>query len=250
MLTLEMEVVSIWQAPWTLMKVLYLLGRYTPFVDRCIVLVFPLQVVCISFIPDTLNASLLCMRLIYGLLTVIFTLRTWIIWGKRRNIGIGLAIFYMVVWFIVLVPVAIYLRSTTFKASPAPRLLGCTKEGPDMLFSISFTGAIVYDGAMLLLLITRAIISFRSGENSDLLRVIYRDGIVYYIYLFILAVLNLLVFLKLPKDYADLFLSLERVLQSVLACRVVLHIRQQARRIVQPGSYDSSIALIRRERMR
>ncbi|KAF9443037.1 hypothetical protein P691DRAFT_764651 [Macrolepiota fuliginosa MF-IS2] len=66
-----------------------------------------------------------------------------------------------------------------------------------MRLAISFGAAMVYDGTMLLLMIIRAIVVCRSGEESDLTRVIYRDGIIYYVYISTLALLNFIILFKL-----------------------------------------------------
>jgi len=85
-----------------------------------------------------------------------------------------------------------------------------------------------YDACLLILMAIRGVAAFRSGGDSYLMRVVYSDGIIYYIYVFALSLLNVLVIVKLPNEYETLLLMLERVVHSTLACRVVLHIRRQA----------------------
>jgi len=74
----------------------------------------------------------------------------------------------------------------------------------------------------------RCIADLRSGGlDSRFLRVVYADGIVYYIYIFGLSLLNAIIIVKLPSDYQTLLMLWLRVMHSVLGCRVVLHIRHQ-----------------------
>jgi len=76
-------------------------------------------------------------------------------------------------------------------------------------------------------MVIRGISAYRSGGDSQFYRVVYSDGIIYYIYLFGLSLFNTIIILKLPSDYVNLLVMMERVIHSVLACRVVLHIREQ-----------------------
>ncbi|KAF9442950.1 hypothetical protein P691DRAFT_779143, partial [Macrolepiota fuliginosa MF-IS2] len=228
LLTFEMEVSYIWKAPWNVMKILYILSRYTPFVDVTILVFFESGD---GLTVETCRKLYLCAAGMYyvgmGIASLIFTLRTWVVWDRDRNFGISLTVFYSVSWLIILVPFALYLRTMVYTPSPIPRLFGCIPQSPSTLFSVSFAVGVVFDTVMLLLMVIRAFISYRSGTGSDMMRLIYRDGIIYYGCVFILSFLNFFILLKLPKDYADLLLTTERVLHSVMSCRVILHIRQQ-----------------------
>ncbi|KAF9443562.1 hypothetical protein P691DRAFT_778801 [Macrolepiota fuliginosa MF-IS2] len=232
LLTFEMEVSYIWQAPWNMMKVLYLFSRYLAFIDVTVAIIFGFVV---TLPVESCSRIFQCAAVMYcigmGVADIIFTLRTWVVWGRKRHFGIALAIFYVVAWLTFVIPVAFYLKSLFYVTSPLPQLLGCAPQSPSTLFSISFAGAMAFDLVMLILMAIRAMSLFRSG-NSDLIKVILRDGIIYYVYTFIISALNFFVILKLSKDYADLLLTMERVLRSVLSCRVILHIRQQGEHVV------------------
>ncbi|KAF8987646.1 hypothetical protein BDQ17DRAFT_1370875 [Cyathus striatus] len=84
------------------------------------------------------------------------------------------------------------------------------------------------------------------GGQSHLTRVVYRDGAVYYIYIFIFSLANITVGLKLPQ-YAVLLAIPQRAVHSVLACRVVLHVRKQALRDSFEGVHSISLTTIRVE---
>lgn len=65
------------------------------------------------------------------------------------------------------------------------------------------------------------------GGDKALYEVVFRDGILSYIYLFALSTLNVVVVFKLPNSYLNLLASPERVLHCLLSSRVLLHIRAQ-----------------------
>ncbi|KAF9443566.1 hypothetical protein P691DRAFT_778802 [Macrolepiota fuliginosa MF-IS2] len=229
LLTFEMEVSHIWQAPWNRMKVLYILSRYMPFIDVTAATLFMSG----GVLPvETCEKIYQCAGVMFcigdAIADLIFTLRTWVVWGKSKSLGTGLAAFYVVIWVVAIpTPFVLYLRTIVYAPSPAPHILGCLSQSVGLLFSVSFAGSMLFNLVMLLLMIIRAISWYRLGAKSDLTRMIYRDGIIYYVYTFIFSTLNFLVILKFPKDYTDLLFTMDRVLHSVLSCRVVLHIRQQ-----------------------
>ncbi|KAF7761675.1 hypothetical protein Agabi119p4_9667 [Agaricus bisporus var. burnettii] len=64
----------------------------------------------------------------------------------------------------------------------------------------------------------------KAGGDSHLLRTVYGDGVSFYIYLVVLSVINLIVIFRFT-DFVTLLVMLQGTIHSVLACRVVLHIR-------------------------
>jgi len=237
LLTFEMEVSHIWQAPWNVKKVLYILSRYVPFVAIAIaVMIF---FVSGEVVPvKTCRSLFLCAAVLFyigeAIADLIFTLRTWVVCGRNKKLGIGLVVFYVATWCVViLVPFGLYVRSVVYAPSLVPRLVGCTGQGRSTLFSASFAGAMVFNIVMLLLMATRAISSQRLGTSSGLTKVVYHDGIIYYVYAFVFSSLTFFMLLKLPEDYANLLLAIDEALYSVLSCRVILHIRQQRQQVAE-----------------
>ncbi|KIM35818.1 hypothetical protein M413DRAFT_325366 [Hebeloma cylindrosporum] len=68
----------------------------------------------------------------------------------------------------------------------------------------------------------------RDRDNTSLMKVVYRDGVLYYLYLFVLSCINIIIVKTLPEDYQPLLSLVERMLHSILTSRVILHIRAQA----------------------
>ncbi|KAF9443565.1 hypothetical protein P691DRAFT_679289, partial [Macrolepiota fuliginosa MF-IS2] len=231
-LTFEMEVSYIWKAPWNMLKVLYIMSRYMPFIDVTAVVLS----VCSRLL--TCTWGFLHNTGVLG----IFTLRTWAVWDGGKSLGIFLAVLFSTALLTVVVPFGLYLQSITYIASPVPHLFNCILQSPSILFSVSFAGAMVFDLTMLLLMTIRAVSSLRYGEKSDLMTVIYRDGIIYYAYAFGTSRLSRKILLEPPNLSAQsvplsIFFT-ERVLHSVLSCRVVLHIREQNQQVVRVGAYE------------
>ncbi|KAF4597657.1 hypothetical protein EYR40_008121 [Pleurotus pulmonarius] len=92
---------------------------------------------------------------------------------------------------------------------------------------------LVYDTGTMILMAVAGAKSYtqfhgRSGASSALVRTLYRDGIIYYIGLFVLSVANIITVLVLPRSLVNLFTLLQRAVHTVLSSRVILHLREQA----------------------
>ncbi|TFK63372.1 hypothetical protein BDN72DRAFT_323248 [Pluteus cervinus] len=229
LLTLDLEINLLWPSKWTLMKVLYLVQRYLPLIDMGIV-VMSWQFGEITNLP-------LCEVLFRGcgwsilvgmtLSEVILMRRTLAVWGNGTKLRITLFLFL----FFCLTPVYFLLErfheTLTYHSIPIPGL-HCFATGQSHISSLCWAFLTVYDTVLLMLTAIPAFRTYRSGgHQSSLFQVVYRDGVLYYLYLVALSGLNVLWILKLPGGYATLLTSVERVAYSVLTSHVVLHIREQ-----------------------
>ncbi|EEB88986.1 hypothetical protein MPER_12972, partial [Moniliophthora perniciosa FA553] len=57
-----------------------------------------------------------------------------------------------------------------------------------------------------------------------------RIGVIYFVLMFMLSVINILVMTVLPPDYTFILGPFERVLHCILTSRMIIHIRQVASR--------------------
>ncbi|KAF9448156.1 hypothetical protein P691DRAFT_67697 [Macrolepiota fuliginosa MF-IS2] len=227
-LTFDLEFSLVWKAKWNPTKIMYLLARYLPFIDTSLVIYRHLA---FTLSKGTCQRVFECIVFMFGFgmgtVEMIFTLRTWAVWGKSKCLTWGIFSTFAATWAAIFVTLVLYVRSVNQEVSPAPQVIGCTLRISSPVLSVSFILLMAYDAALLIMMLIRGVSAFRSGGDSYLTRVVYSDGIVYYVYVFLLSLLNVLIILKLPDDYETLLLTMERVIHSVLACRVVLHIRQQ-----------------------
>ncbi|KAF9441780.1 hypothetical protein P691DRAFT_765897 [Macrolepiota fuliginosa MF-IS2] len=112
LLTFEMEVIFIWKAKWSLTKWLYVLSRFMPFVDVPLAVVFGLGK---GLTVDRCRAVYTYVNWMFGIgqaiADLIFTLRTWVTWGKTRRMGLCLSVCYIATWVVILTAVGLNLRS-------------------------------------------------------------------------------------------------------------------------------------------
>ncbi|KAF8996815.1 hypothetical protein BDQ17DRAFT_1544610 [Cyathus striatus] len=226
-ITIDSEIKYVWGSHWGLMKILYLLTRYLPFTDTSL-FIFR------HFLPHLSSHN--CLHIFrattwfvmvgLSIAEVIFTLRTWVMCGKKKWLTFSLPVFFVVSWTSNYYLAGKATDTVTFNYQPhMPR--GCLVTGGDMtLIWTNWTLLFVYDFANLALMLIPAIQIFKQKGKSRMTRAIFTDGIIYYIYLFIVSLANLIVVVALSPDYFDIILAIGRIIHSILACRVVLHARE------------------------
>lgn len=85
--------------------------------------------------------------------------------------------------------------------------------------------ALILGFETVILLMTMYRRATRHPHSTPLLRILYRDGIIYFVYTFVISLVNLIIVLvnrRLPTQ-----MNVQYLLHSILATRVVLHIRSQ-----------------------
>ncbi|KAH6909268.1 hypothetical protein BKA70DRAFT_230650 [Coprinopsis sp. MPI-PUGE-AT-0042] len=248
-ITFDQELIAIWTARWTVSKCLYILMKYSAVVQVGIIL-------WVQLIPNdqeracTISFIAIAWLLVFGLGVgeLLLSIRTWAVWKKPRSMGILLGIFWVASWGAICAILVIFLKSVEFKADPNAPFPGCFLHKGDPIFFLDFIILLLYDAVMLVLILIPAYKSYKAGGTSQFVRSVYRDGIVYYVYLFALSLLNIILVLKLSLDLSTLLTQMERVLHSVLTGRVVLNIHAQSRVRENPSLVSSHAAYATNER--
>ncbi|KAJ3567652.1 hypothetical protein NP233_g6223 [Leucocoprinus birnbaumii] len=186
--------------------------------------------------PYRLATSVVSYYISTGLSEILLTLRSWVVLGKSKRLAYRLFGWLAIVWIAVTINGTLYLKNSNRKyldiwfalvghvtleiASLVPPLGGCifTSDATHYLM-ICYAAIFVYDTVILLLLIARGVKLFGSDDDfSQLWWVAYRDA---------LSLTNVVI-MFLNKYDILLLVTLEMAVHSVSACRVVLHIREQA----------------------
>ncbi|TFK70884.1 hypothetical protein BDN72DRAFT_838415 [Pluteus cervinus] len=224
LLTLPQEVSLVWPTPWSFMKIAFLLQRYLPFFDS--ILFFILQ--NMSGVSEAacghhLQAAGIMFTIGTFISETILALRVWSVWGNTRKMAIFLILFYIFIILFALVPMAYVFHTVTIQTLPYPRL-SCIVTGDKYVYSLCWFAFALCNSVMLILMIIPAM----QCRQSCLLKVVYRDGITYYIYMTALSIVNIVIVLAAPEVIGfGLLIALERFLHSLLTSRVVLNIRSQ-----------------------
>ncbi|KAF8995038.1 hypothetical protein BDQ17DRAFT_1038604 [Cyathus striatus] len=75
-----------------------------------------------------------------------------------------------------------------------------------MLISVNLAILLAYDAAITLLTVVPAYRSIRNGVESRIVYIVFKDGVIYYICLFVLTLANMVVVSTLSPDYFNIIL--------------------------------------------
>ncbi|CAL1700259.1 unnamed protein product [Somion occarium] len=227
LLTVDSEVTLMWPSPWSIMKVLFFWTRYLPVLDISLVLFHQLNPT-ISISTCQVTSKTASWFLLIGIIVseMILVIRTWAIWGRSKAIGITLTVCAVLACGSVLYVEKSFLDSLRFFTYPSRATAGCLITTQNSIVAVSFIVVIIFETFLLILTSIKGIQHYRLANNRGLTSVLYRDGILFYVYLFCTSMANFIVILAVPRDLANILVNIQRVLHSCLSARVVLNLRE------------------------
>ncbi|PPR01741.1 hypothetical protein CVT24_001561 [Panaeolus cyanescens] len=234
-LTLDLEIAMVWKSNWNLMKVLFLIQRYLPFIDTVflvLLLKFGLgmdNAIC----KRVYAASGYLMASGTAISELILTLRVWAVWHRDKRLTILLPMVVVGIWVPIMYYMYIFLNSLQFATLPKALLdlhdTQCFIVKADSRFYLVWLLLMIMDAVILFLMMIPGYKAYRAGGDSALYQTVYRDGAIYYLYLFALSTINIVLIRVLPHGYENLLTPIERGVHSMLTSRVLLHIRAHSR---------------------
>ncbi|KAJ8085577.1 hypothetical protein PM082_004395 [Marasmius tenuissimus] len=227
-LTLDLEIEYIWAKKWSLVTVIYLLQRYLPLFDIAGVVLYRefKDDMSLHDCVTSFRIAAWCIPAGIVLSEVLLAVRLWAVWGRKSSVAIGIFVFLLGCWTPCFVLVNRFIDSIQFATPPVPHFRGCFISGGSHSLYLSWVLMVVYDAGTLIMIVIPGISAFRIGGKSDLYKAVYRDGIIYYIFIFFVSLINIIAISTLPSDLVHMLSCLERVLHSVLTSRAILQIRR------------------------
>ncbi|KAH8102206.1 hypothetical protein BXZ70DRAFT_60083 [Cristinia sonorae] len=231
-LTLDDEVRYIWPSKISLVKLLYFATRYLAILDRVAGLYHQFQA-NVSNSQCKMTYIVGSWAVVVGIVIAesILMLRTWVIWGRSTKIALLLIVLFGGAILGVVVIDALFLKTLTFKTFPDPSIPSCVLSGASPTIGATFIILIAVETLVLILTLIKGIERFRvtgTARTRGLIFVLYRDGILFYVYLLGISVLNFILTLNLPYYRTDLLIGIQRVLHGCLSARILLHLREAA----------------------
>ncbi|EJU01848.1 hypothetical protein DACRYDRAFT_116284 [Dacryopinax primogenitus] len=246
-ITLPLEAKYVWPSPWSLGKVLFLLTRYLALIDTSVI------------IPRQLgnNLSTTDCQILYqwstwsmvvgvAIADIILAMRTWAIWSRSRAWGFLLAFAWFSVYSITFGTMGKGMSGLTFGLPPDPALKGCfiIAAGDQGILFIGFVVIMVFDLFTFTVTAIKGIDHIRRGDSA-LVSVLYRDGLLFSAVLCVISVLNIIVLEHLSSDLFDVLVVLFRSVHAILACRIMLHIRDAAGRELDQTTAAMELTAVR-----
>ncbi|EDR07357.1 uncharacterized protein LACBIDRAFT_327790 [Laccaria bicolor S238N-H82] len=209
LLNVNREIQMIWRSPWSYTKVLYFIVRYLPFLAFFLFL-------WIQVIRGVTRAS--C-EWVFPVVVFIMMIRTWAVWHRDKRVGILFAALCCLYVGLATVGNVRFIRSLVLAEPPIPGFRGC--------FVTAAENSLTNDYIMLVVME-----SPQTGSVNRLTAIIYRDGILFYLYLlvrsFFSTLFNGVMTLRPQLDLHVAFVPHCMALYSGLTSRVVLNIREVA----------------------
>ncbi|KAJ3565387.1 hypothetical protein NP233_g7663 [Leucocoprinus birnbaumii] len=123
---LPLEILLVWKSRWNVLKVLYLLSRYIPFVYLTILLYH--QFGSQGLEPHTCRALFKSFAGIFlfsaGVAELMLTIRTWVVWQHNKIMAYSLAVTFSAMWTAILMLTALGLETETIYGSSPPNSWG------------------------------------------------------------------------------------------------------------------------------
>ncbi|KAG0698165.1 hypothetical protein DFH29DRAFT_1081921 [Suillus ampliporus] len=186
LLTLKDEISYIWNAPWTAVKVLFLLNRYGNLIGQTFIrleeaglLAHNSQEFCHRFAVSTTCFMFLSTESIH----IIVLKRAWAIWGTRKIVT-KILIWSYVSYILLVVAASAYSVNASHGVFPQLNVIKiCAATMPKYLWLV-YLGSLILD-TLLFVLTMRSLWrysrEFYHLYPSNLLRVLVRDAIMFYI---------------------------------------------------------------------
>ncbi|KAF8582171.1 hypothetical protein K439DRAFT_1661960 [Ramaria rubella] len=231
LLTVKMEVELVWGTPWNVGKVLYLLTRYCVFVDSMMLAFF--------HFASGENVSPRTCSLVYQisgwfifwggcLAEIVLIFRTWAIWGQKRKVALGLPILLIIVVIPLGFLTRIGLTSVTYadvSELPIPNLQSCfITKNDDITILWDYVVILAFETVILVLTLIKGFQHYRH-TTSSLVSTLYQDGILYYVYLLLLSIANVLFLALVEGKTGATLILMQRVFHAILTGRILLHLR-------------------------
>lgn len=230
-ITLEFEVSFVWCTAWNPMKLLFIFVRYLPFFDVPLVIFAQMRS---SLSLDTCNTmfNLAGWCIVAGELTAeaIFTVRTWTIWNRSKRVGCFLLFIFATCSIAVCWIEVIYLKSVQYTPfADRMGIIGCSIDSASSIISTSFAILIASEACLLLMTCVQGVRYYRSSGgfmSRQVVYVLYRDGVAFYIYVLGLSIVNLIVIVQWPNGPGRFMTTFQRVMHSTLGGRVLINIHE------------------------
>ncbi|KAL4253687.1 hypothetical protein ABKN59_003728 [Abortiporus biennis] len=230
-LTFGDEVERIWKQRFTGATILWFLNRYLSPLGYIVIIVsfhsrWPVSV-CNRYVlyPEILK--------IFTAFTigVIFILRLYAIYSRNRIILIT----FTILLFAELA-VKIYAFTDGVRLDLPPEFDGCILTGRDAdgkRIVYTWVAELIFDTSVFFATLYRTVSLYRSSElgpSSNLIRVIMRDGVVYFGVIFVSNLVTVLIFVAAPPDLKVVNASFSTLVTSLMVSRLMLNLRREAMR--------------------
>lgn len=203
-ITFQDEVKWTWFKPWSVTRVIFVISRYLPFIGIVLTVYDYLDVGGLASGQAENIIHIISIIAAEGLLVV----RTWVFWKRSKRMLIVLAT-YSIVTIVAATSINV-LRNAQLTEVPNAVLV--------------YTLLALFECVILALTVYKRFSDYRNSEAS-IATALYNGSMFYMLCIIAITVLNVLNDAVFPAAYMGMFDALQIVIHSILASRIMFHIR-------------------------
>ncbi|TFK23974.1 hypothetical protein FA15DRAFT_669939 [Coprinopsis marcescibilis] len=177
----------------------------------------------------------------------ILYLRIYAISGRNRKFMIYLIVQYIVLHVAIYGVYAKFALHQSFAQSPFPTVIGCLPVPPkiegvnlNVVLSAMFILILVDEIIIMIMSLAIGLMKYRSLK-SPLIKIFYRDGTFYFVMLAGISLGNILFNLVGAPEYRFFIVVFQRVMHSILSCRMLLHMKAYAQGARGASGHNSDV---------
>ncbi|KAH7919255.1 hypothetical protein BV22DRAFT_869880 [Leucogyrophana mollusca] len=207
-LTLDDEIQYIWNAPWGVVKITYLLNRYVNILGNGLIGLEEFEIVghgvpsfCSAFRLFTTTFTVVAIESIH----ILVLMRAWAIWGCRRAVAVWLGVLYAIYVVFLIVIFNLGLGKKPYVQGQDTMVSGiCTGYSPDYVW-LAYAASFFLDTAMFVITM-RSLYSYSRRQRqlypSHLLRSLYGDAIAFFMASIFTDAFTVAAFVAFPDKHA------------------------------------------------
>ncbi|KAJ6532358.1 hypothetical protein B0H19DRAFT_1272659 [Mycena capillaripes] len=231
LLNIEQEYRLVWRSQWNLIKCLYLWARYSTFIDTAFSVYLRTW---LPINPTTCHMMTGFMRIfaVMGAIIteLILTIRTYALYEKLLPLLAFLSVMWLSIGGVNMWALINWTGSLTQVPLSPPT--SCNLDSPTQIGIVYYVSLLIGETVIVLLTVWKGFRTFwqsrSSYRHSQLVTTVYRDGVLFYLAIFVILLVDCITAAEAREGRKYLADSPLRVMQSILACHFVLHARAVA----------------------
>jgi len=248
LLNVSLEYRHIWKSKWGFIKCLYLWSRYGTFLDTTVAVLSRLDM---NIGPSSCNTfskfNTIFAGFGIGITEIILMTRTYALYGRPKK----LLAFFMILWLSIGgVCTWAVINLTSSNPAPSP-FISCALDTSSNVLLVSNVGLVCYisllagETVIVLLTFWKGLRTFQlagsASRSSHLVVSFYLDGIMFYLIMLLIFVVVVVLQNTAPQMLRSIGVTPLRVMHSILACHLVIHVRVVASQSDTNTSIKSAI---------
>ncbi|KAG1719653.1 hypothetical protein EDB19DRAFT_1782363 [Suillus lakei] len=229
-ITFSEEVQWTWFKPWDITRVIFTISRYLPFAGVGMTAYGALRTS--NQCASTLEGNIIH---IIGIVAAeaLLVLRTWAFWQKSKRLLIGLSAYSVLT---IIAAIAADLSPTSLIPGEEPPLGTCYFESTRNA-AVVYIFLAMFESVILILTVYKRVHDYRDFQ-SGIVVTLYHDGMIYMLCILTVTLANVIIGAAFPSAYSNMFDTLQLVIHSVLASRILFRLRHNNERV-----HETSVSL-------